>query len=135
MKKFKQFLTEEYVDTIKVQYFGGITLQDIFKNPTKKEISEIIAYGIVRAIVDDENVYCFNDKVLHSKVIKYFNLKNVIPIEINFMPERHLIINVTSTVHSASSYSQIECETKIRENIYLKTLGTVVAVLFDEENI
>lgn len=87
MIRFRQFLKEKYLDTVK-QSFHGVTREgDAFENPNSKELTEIFSkehhVGHSRGLILDENtVILAPGDLLHHFMITHFKLRSYIPIEL-----------------------------------------------------
>ena len=73
LKKFVK-INEEFYDWKKKYYNRGEKLYGIYKNPTDKDIEEIIKEEKpkkVRILLNfkRKNIYLFNDEILHSEAI------------------------------------------------------------------
>ena len=134
MISFKEYLKEEFVDTIKVMYWGQTTYVDVFKNPSRKEIKEIECYDTVRAVIVDQNsVYCFGDKLLHSGVIKHFKIVKPLCVEIKLLSMSQINVEVTTTTNKQIWKDDHQTEIFIRENNYLNQMFKIQDVIFLDE--
>lgn len=71
--KLEEYIKEEWKDSVK----RGATTYDIFKNPTKKEINDLIEKTeSIRYIIDGENkaFYIFNFELLHTWIAKHLKI-------------------------------------------------------------
>ena len=76
-------LNEEYVDTIKALEWDDSS--EVFKNPSSKEIRDIIIDNKIRAsILENGDVYCFSVNLSHLDLVQRLKLKNTIDIIIEF---------------------------------------------------
>ena len=134
MKSFSQYISEEFVDSVSTRFTNDY--KDVFKNPSKKELYEIMDERIFRAIILNENdVLCFPDSLLHYRAIEHFNLKDIVSLVVlSNLPDKDIYVAVTDST-KGHWFHNPEIKVYIKDNKYLNKMFDIEQISFFDEAI
>jgi hypothetical protein len=138
MKSFKQYIAEDYLDTLESEFYydrGVKVYPEVFVNPTAKELRELTDRKSIRAVIVDENtVYCFEaSRLLHYAIVKYFKLKDPVTIMIFMEGGKNVVIGVTDTMDGSAWDHNPHIEEYIRSNKYLSKTFNITRIAYHDE--
>lgn len=127
MKKFKEYLNEEWYQSYKIPMMKEPL--EIFINPTLKELNRLALsdYGVFRSfLMDDGTMYAWS-KAIHSQAFNALKLnKNFIPIEVGFFGKQS-DLTVTDFINNSNWNNK---RSKVAEQIrkhkrFNRTIGSM----------
>lgn len=133
--RLQKYLNEKYLGTVREKWKRSNTDTEVFINPSRKELKEIMnnSDGFAAIIPDDRDFIAFSGSTLHQSVREQLKLpKNIITVRC-YMWNKDIDITVTDNTKSTVWYHNPMTKEMIMGNRYInKTFSNIEISYYDE---